>query len=168
MKRLLMLVILSIITWNSFSQERTVDIYNKLNVAVYIANQLKSSDYLIYSIGNDYMVINKLENEYNVFYLSETLNTKTQLIEYKINRHLTIDKSALLDKLFKKGLCKDKITEKAGERYLFFCLTLNSFTECKFLLPTFYYESGFKDVQLPIDKNLYLYLEELFRKNSVE
>ena len=63
-----------------------------------------------------------------------------------------------------KDICKNDVVEKAGERYLFFCLTLKSFTECKFNLPTFYYESGFKDIKLPIEKESYIYLNQLFYK----
>ena len=131
MKKILILFLV-FLSYKSFCQERATDLNNKMNVIVYLAPKLKTSNYLIYSAYNNYMVINKLDNKYKVFYISSFLNVKTQLIQYKLTQTKQIKTNSILEKIFKKNNFTSLGNEKTGDRYLFFCLVLNGFIEFNF------------------------------------
>lgn len=164
MKRMIVFCFLLIIESNLFCQNKNIDINNKLEVITFISKKIKSSDYLIYNIGHSFMVISKQKHRFKIFYIEQRLNIKSQQNEYSLVKIKTIKNCDYLNNVFKNDVCNfDIINEsEAGEKYLFFSLTLCSYTVCEFFMPTFYYSSGQKDIKLPIDKELFIYLNSLF------
>ena len=163
-KLLLIFYFLFLIKSNLLSQTKTIDVDNKLEVISSISKKIKSSDYLVFNIGNRYMVINKQMEVYKLFFVENRFNVKSQLNNYYIKKTKTFKKSEILDNLFKNYSCSlnDDDNNEYGERYLFFSLTLKSSTVCQFYLPTFYNESGISKIKLPISNETYNYLNSLF------
>jgi hypothetical protein len=166
MKKIIIFCILFFFKSNLFSQNKTMDVYNKLEVITFISKKIESSDYLVYNIDKRYMVVNKQTNIFKIFFIEQRLNVKSQLNEYYLIKTKVIKKSDVFDRLFINDSSNfESINEsEAGEKYLFFSLTLKSYTVCQFFLPTFYYNTGQKDIKLPIDKDLHKYLNTLFFK----
>lgn len=165
MKKLLLIFYFLFLTKsNLLSQTKTIDIDNKLEVISSISKKIKSSDYLVYNIGNRYMIINKQIKIYKLFFIENRFNVKSQLNNYYLEKTKTLKKSEILDNLFKAYSynLNDDNNNEYGERYLFFSLTLKSFTVCQFYLPTFFNESGISNIKLPISQETYNYLNSLF------
>lgn len=160
-----------------FSQERLLSALPKIdsiNIARaakltshVLGNNKAKTNYIIFSIGENLLLIEKSNSKYKSFLFKEIFNFDTQKKELIKVSFKKIKKNKHLDNAFKSSICSipflysDSLgLEKAhwDSEYVYFSLVENNMKVCEFNLPVMYAGDNHNENIIPLDKEILAYL----------
>lgn len=115
------------------------------------------SDFLIYNIGNNFLLINKNKEKYDYWLFKKSFNYSSQKNIYQILKEKKNFKEDLLNKLFSSKYCREYPFDDTGQEYIYYIKFLENQKKCEFFIPYYGYRKNIK-IKKPIKKRYLMYL----------
>lgn len=139
-KRLITIVLLIGLTFIKAQDNNFVE---QIKITTFFRNmesKKEQSNFLIYSIGKEYLVITKLDTSYNFYWYKEFMDFTNQMKTYNLVRKQVYVKDKLLNKIFRYNCSDDNyINNNEGSSNMYFGLYSNNIKKCEFITPYLYY-----------------------------
>lgn len=115
------------------------------------------SDFLIYNIGNNFLLINKNKEKYDYWLFEKSFNYSSHKNIYNILKEKKSFKEDLLNELFSSKYCREYSFDDTGQEYIYYIKFLGNQKKCEFFIPYYGYRKNIK-IKKPIKKKYLMYL----------